>query len=162
MSRIILGLDPGFADLGYGVIEVGGGKDKCLAYGSLRTPAGERFNKRLLTLAGNLEQVIAEHRPALIGIERLYFSTNAKTAMDVAEARGVIRLVIEKSGVPYVEIGPGEVKVAVAGHGKAAKPDVQKMVKLLLSLKEIPKPDDAADALAIALATAQISKTINR
>lgn len=162
MSRIILGLDPGFADLGYGVIEHDSSKDRCIAYGSLKTPAGMPLGRRLLTLSSELERLVDEFRPEVVGLETLFFSTNAKTAMDVAEARGVIRLVLEKSGVPYLEIGPGQVKVAVSGHGKAAKADVQKMVKILLGLKEIPKPDDAADALAIALATAQISKTINR
>lgn len=159
MSRIILGLDPGYADLGYGVIAVGGGKDTCLAYGSIKTPAGQPMGERLVSLYDQLADLIEKHRPEAAAIERLFFSTNAKTAMDVAEARGVIRLCLEKSGVPYREFGPGEVKVAVAGHGRAGKPEIQKMVRLLLGLKETPKPDDAADALALALAAAHFLQT---
>lgn len=154
MSRIILGLDPGFADLGFGVIESGGGKDRCLIYGSLQTPAGKPLGKRLQELYGQLGEIIEKHRPQEAALERLYFSVNAKTAMDVAEARGAIRLCLEHHGIPYREFGPGEVKVAVTGGGQAGKAEVQKMVAWLLGLKETPQPDDAADALAIALTAA--------
>jgi crossover junction endodeoxyribonuclease RuvC len=154
VPRIILGLDPGFADLGYGVIESGGGKDRCLDYGSIRTPSGQPFGARLKTLHDELSRLIARHRPEAAAVERLFFSTNVKTAMDVAEARGVIRLCLEQHDVPYREFGPGEVKVAVTGNGRAGKAEMQKMVVLLLGLAEIPNPDDAADALALALAAA--------
>ena len=151
---IILGIDPGFADMGYGVIETAGGKDRCLAYGSIRTPAGAPIAGRLSTIYAELEAIIGKYRPARAGIEKLYFSTNAKTAMLVAEARGVIRLCLERNGLACMEIGPGEVKTAVCGHGAAEKPEVQKMTRALLGLAEIPKPDDAADALAVAIAVA--------
>lgn len=151
---IILGIDPGFADMGYGVIETSGGKDRCLAYGSIRTPAGSPIAERLSRLYAELEAVIGKFRPQRAGIEKLFFSTNAKTAMLVAEARGVIRLCLERNALACVEVGPGEVKLAVCGHGTAAKPEVQKMTRALLGLAEVPKPDDAADALAVAIAVA--------
>lgn len=151
---IILGIDPGFADMGYGLVETTGGKDRCIAYGSVRTPAGVPIAERLSRLYTELEAIIAKHRPDRAGIEKLYFSTNAKTAMLVAEARGVIRLCLERNGLSCVEVGPGEVKMAVCGHGAAEKPQVQKMTRVLLGLAEIPKPDDAADALAVAIAVA--------
>ncbi|HTM68320.1 MAG TPA: crossover junction endodeoxyribonuclease RuvC [Candidatus Binatia bacterium] len=151
---IILGIDPGFADMGYGLIETAGGKDRCLAYGSVRTPAGSPIAERLATLYRELEAIIAQYRPQRAGIEKLFFSTNAKTAMLVAEARGVIRLCLERNDLGCVEVGPAEVKIAVCGHGAAEKPDVQKMTRVLLGLAEIPRPDDAADALAVAITVA--------
>jgi crossover junction endodeoxyribonuclease RuvC len=153
-TRILLGLDPGFADLGFGVIEVGGGKDRCLTYGSIKTPAGLPMEERLCQVHAELVKLIAAWRPEAAAIERLFFSSNAKTAMDVAEARGVIRLCLAQHHLPCREFGPGEIKLAVTGDGRAAKPEMQKMVMMLLGLKEVPKPDDAADALAIALAAA--------
>lgn len=153
-TRIILGLDPGFADLGFGVIEVGAGRDRCLTYGSIKTPAGMPMEDRLCAVHTELAALIAKWHPEAAAIERLFFSNNAKTAMDVAEARGVIRLCLAQHHLPCREFGPGEIKLAVTGNGRAAKPEMQKMVMMLLNLKEIPKPDDAADALAIALATA--------
>jgi crossover junction endodeoxyribonuclease RuvC len=155
-ARIILGLDPGFADLGFGVVTTSGGKDMCVNYGSIKTSKALPFATRLVGLQDQLQAVIAKHRPTEAAIERLYFSTNAKTAMDVAEARGVIRLTLERAGLPCRELGPGEIKLAVTGDGRAAKAEMQKMVRLLLSLKETPKPDDAADALAVALAAAHM------
>jgi crossover junction endodeoxyribonuclease RuvC len=156
MKRIILGLDPGFADLGYGVVEVGGGKDRCLDYGSIRTPAGRPLGVRLFSVYDQLHKLIEKHEVESAGIERLFFSVNAKTAMDVAEARGVIRLCLEQRGIRYLEMGPGEIKSAVSGNGRADKGEMQKMVQMLLGLKDIPKPDDAADALAVALAAAHM------
>lgn len=151
---IILGIDPGFADMGYGVIETAGGKDRCLAYGSVKTPAGEPIPKRLAAIYDGLSAIIGKYRPERAGIEKLFFSTNAKTAMLVAEARGVIRLCLERHGLACMELGPADVKIAVCGHGAAAKPEVQKMTRVLLGLAEIPKPDDAADALALAITVA--------
>jgi len=156
MKRIILGIDPGFADLGYGVIEIGGGKDRCLAYGSIQTPAKQPLGERLKSAYDQLVAIVDRYDVQAAGIERLFFSVNAKTAMDVAEARGVIRLCLEQRGIKYLELGPGEIKSAVTGNGRAGKSEMQKMVKMLLGLKEIPKPDDAADALAVALATAHM------
>lgn len=151
---ILLGIDPGFADMGYGVIDSVRGKSRCIAYGSVKTAAREPIVKRLAHIYDRLSEIIEAHRPEAVAIEKLFFSTNAKTAMLVAEARGVIRLCVEKQGLPCVEFSPADVKIAVSGHGAAAKPEVQKMVRILLALKEIPKPDDAADALALALALA--------
>lgn len=155
---IILGIDPGFADMGYGVIEVGGagrsGRDRMLACGSIKTKAGEPIEQRLATVYAELSRLIDTWKPARAGIEKLFFSTNVSTAMQVAEARGVIRVCMQQHGLACTEVSPAEVKIAVAGVGNAAKADVQKMVKALLGLEEIPKPDDAADALAIAIAVA--------
>lgn len=151
---IILGIDPGFADMGYGVIETSGGKDRCIAYGSLKTTADMPIAARLASIHDGLTALIAKYRPERAGIEKLYFSNNAKTAMLVAEARGVIRLCIEQQGLSCLELNPSDVKMAVCGHGGAAKQEVQKMTKVLLGLREVPQPDDAADALAIAITLA--------
>lgn len=151
---IILGIDPGFADMGYGVIETSGGKDRCIAYGSLKTTTDMPIAARLASIYDGLAGIIAKYRPERAGIEKLFFSNNAKTAMLVAEARGVIRLCVEQQGLSCLEMNPSDVKIAVCGHGAAAKPEVQKMTKVLLGLAEIPHPDDAADALAVAIALA--------
>ncbi|MBI4457509.1 crossover junction endodeoxyribonuclease RuvC [Candidatus Uhrbacteria bacterium] len=154
MSAIYLGIDPGIADTGYGVVAALPGGDRCLAYGSIRTPAGADPAARLLALARELNAVIAKYRPSQAALERVYFSKNVKTASIVTEARGVIRLCLAQTAVPCVEYNPSDVKLAVCSHGTAAKTQVQKMVMTLLGLKEIPKPDDAADALALALTIA--------
>lgn len=151
---IILGIDPGFADMGYGVIETSGGRDRCVAYGSLKTTSDLPIAERLAAIHSGLSALIAQHRPERVGIEKLFFSNNAKTAMLVAEARGVIRLCVQQHGLACLELNPSDVKIAVCGHGAAAKPEVQKMTKVLLGLKDVPKPDDAADALAIAITLA--------
>lgn len=147
---IILGLDPGVARLGYGVVESDGHRDRCITYGVLTTPKGE-LGPRLVVLRSALQQLIATHRPDRIVIEQLFFSKNVKTATVVGEARGVILLTCTESGVPVVEVSPQDVKQAVAGYGAAGKPQVQRMVQALLALDAIPQPDDAADALAVAL-----------
>ncbi|MEY4722522.1 MAG: hypothetical protein RLZZ324_35 [Candidatus Parcubacteria bacterium] len=151
---ILLGIDPGFADMGFGVLDYSGGKVRCISYGSIRTAAGEPAEKRLAHVYEKLDALISKYKPGAAGIEKLFFSNNAKTAMQVAEARGVIRVCLERSGVATSEFAPAAIKIAVCGHGAATKPDMQKMVKLLLGLKTVPKPDDAADALAIALTLA--------
>jgi len=150
----VLGIDPGFADMGFGVIDSSSGRDRCVAYGSIRTEAGTPMAARLLRIHDALTDIIAKYKPERIGVERLFFSTNAKTAMQVAEARGVIRVAIERTGIPCMELDPSAVKIAVCGHGRAEKKEVQKMTKVLLGLEEVPKPDDAADALAIAITVA--------
>ena len=151
---IILGIDPGFADMGYGIIETSGGRDRCVAYGSLKTTTDMPIAARLASIYDGLAGIIAKYRPERAGIEKLFFSNNAKTAMLVAEARGVIRLCVEQQGLSCLELNPSDVKIAVCGHGAAAKPEVQKMTKVLLGLADVPKPDDAADALAVAIALA--------
>lgn len=149
---ILLGIDPGFADMGYGVIAEGGGKECCIACGSLKTPAGGPTAARLARVHEGLAELVEKYRPEAAAIEKLYFSKNVKTALLVAEARGVIRVCLEQQGLPCEEFSPAEVKIAVCGHGGASKKEVQKMVRLLLGLEEGPKSDDAADALALALA----------
>ncbi len=153
-ERIIIGIDPGLADAGYGIIAASGGRERCLAYGSLRTPAGAPAEARLKMIYDGLSRLIERHHPAEAAIEKLFFSTNVKTALAVAEARGVIRLCLAAHGLPYREFGPADVKLAVSGYGRANKPQMQKMIRLLLGLKETPKPDDAADALALAITQA--------
>jgi crossover junction endodeoxyribonuclease RuvC len=154
MKRILLGIDPGFADMGWGVIAVEGGTPTCLAYGSVKTAKGERAEKRLKQVYDELSKIITIHKPQSAAIEKLFFSKNVKTAMSVAEARGVIRLCLEDLGIPTREFSPAEVKTAVCGHAAAEKKEMQKMVRTLLRLNETPKPDDAADALAMALTQA--------
>jgi crossover junction endodeoxyribonuclease RuvC len=155
---ILLGIDPGIADMGYGVIDVSGGKERWLAHGSVKTPAGSAMSGRLARLYDALQDIITEYRPVAVAMERLYFSKNVKTALAVSEARGVMRVCIEKNGLECREFSPQEVKLAVCGHGGAEKVQVQKMVKALLGLKEIPEPDDAADALAMAITLANTKK----
>ncbi|MFH2063057.1 MAG: crossover junction endodeoxyribonuclease RuvC [bacterium] len=153
-EKVILGLDPGYADLGYGLVVRQGGRERCLAYGSLRTPKGMPAAQRLGSIYDGLTKLINDYRPAAVAVEKLFFSKNVTTAISVAEARGVILLCLDRLDVPYVEFNPAEVKMAVCGHGAAGKPEMQKMVRMLLGLRELPKPDDAADALALALALA--------
>ena len=152
IDGIILGIDPGIADTGFGVIrKEKNGELKCLDYGSIKTMAGIRLPRRLEILDKALEDVISKHKPILVGVEELFFCNNVKTALIVGQARGVVLLTVQKKKVPLVEFTPLQVKQAVSTYGKASKLQVQKMVKLLLNLKEIPKPDDAADALAVAI-----------
>jgi crossover junction endodeoxyribonuclease RuvC len=153
---IILGIDPGFARMGWGVINKTGGIFLLIGYGCLETSAGLELSDRLETIFDGISKVIKKYKPDLAGIETLFFNTNAKTAVKVGEARGVILLALKKSGVKVVDITPLQVKQAVAGYGRAEKIQVQKMVKSLLNLKEIPQPDDAADALAVAIAVGSI------
>lgn len=153
-SRIYLGIDPGFGDAGFGVIAVEKGDERCLDYGSIRTAKGAALPARLSELYDKLAKIITKYHPTSAALEKLFFSKNARTAMDVAEARGVIRLCLEKHGVPCREFAPVEVKMAVCGYGAADKSQVQKMVRTLLRLEKIPKPDDAADALALAIVAA--------
>lgn len=151
MSRIILGVDPGIADTGYGVINDDKGKLTCLSYGSIKTSSKDDLITRLNQLHIELSKVIKKYQPDLVSVEELFFSKNVKTALTVGHARGVILLTIKQNNLPVFEFKPSQVKQAVSGYGAAKKDQIQKMVKTLLGLKEIPKPDDAADALAIAM-----------
>jgi crossover junction endodeoxyribonuclease RuvC len=153
MSKIILGIDPGIADTGFGLVEKGaGGKLSCLAYGSIKTLPSLSLPERLLILDKELSVIIKKYQPCLAAVEELFFNNNAKTAMIVGQARGVILLALKRAGLDILEFTPPQVKQAVSCSGRADKRQIQKMVVILLGLKEIPKPDDAADALAIALA----------
>ena len=156
----ILGLDPGLARMGYGVVEREGDKLKAVFYGTLETAAGGEASDRLALLYHGLKDVFRRAKPDVAAIEELFFSKNVKTAMGVAQARGVALLVCGQEKVPVFSLKPGQVKQAVTGYGSAEKGQVQRMVKLLLGLTEIPEPDDTADALAVAIAQAQCSPVL--
>jgi len=150
-NSIILGIDPGIADTGYGVIQLGNNKLTCLGYGSIKTSAELELAERLQIINLELTKLIKKFRPNLIAIEELFFCKNVKTALIVGQARGVVVLTAKLNKIKSVEFTPYQVKQAVSTYGHAKKDQVQRMVKLILNLKELPKPDDAADALAIAI-----------
>lgn len=147
----LLGIDPGFGRMGFGCISVARGKMMALDFGVITTSANEPMGDRLLALFDDVTELVAQLQPQAIAIEKLYFSKNVTTAMNVAEARGVVLLLAAQAGLPVIEIGPSQVKLAVTGDGGADKPAMQRMVAKLLGLPRIPKPDDAADALALAI-----------
>ena len=147
---IVLGIDPGTAALGYGVINRNGGL-RAVDYGVLRTGPELSLPERLLAVHTLMTDLIELHAPALIGVERLFFSRNAQTAFAVGQARGVVLLAAAQHGVPVREATPNEVKNAIAGYGSADKEQVQRMLQVLLGLDAPPTPDDAADALAMAV-----------
>jgi len=151
MAQIILGVDPGIADTGYGVIKAEGAKLSCLAYGSIKTPAGEDLITRLQTLHQELDKIIKKYHPERAAVEQLFFNKNVRTALIVGQARGVALLTLKQNQLTIKEFTPSQVKQAVSAYGQASKLQVQKMVKLILNLKELPQPDDAADALAVAI-----------
>ncbi|MBE6583737.1 MAG: crossover junction endodeoxyribonuclease RuvC [Ruminococcaceae bacterium] len=148
---IILGIDPGYAIVGWGVVEYSGSKFKTLGYGSIQTPAGMPVVDRLELIYKGMLELIEKYKPDHMAIEELFFNTNAKTAIVVAEARGIILLAAKTAGVTIAEYTPLQVKMAVVGYGKAEKKQVITMVTSLLNLPAPPKPDDTADALAIAV-----------
>lgn len=152
--RTILGIDPGFGRVGWGVIREENRKLRALDYGVIETPAGTAFTKRLQLIFSKVQNLLKQYQPELGGVERLFFSQNTKTAMQVSEARGVILLAFAQAGVPVHECTPQAVKQALSSNGRADKTQVQRMVKVLLNLPTIPKPDDVADALAIAVTAA--------
>lgn len=162
MHYTILGIDPGIADTGYGIIQ----KDKfgnltCLDYGSIKTHAKTDLADRLKIINQTLDQIIKKYNPRLVVVEQLFFCKNVKTALLVGHARGVVLLTAKQNKIPIIEFTPLQIKQAVSSYGKASKTQVQKMVKLLLNLKELPQPDDAADALAAAICGANISHNAN-
>ncbi|WDV47533.1 crossover junction endodeoxyribonuclease RuvC [Clostridiaceae bacterium M8S5] len=148
---IILGIDPGIAIIGYGVIKYEKSKHKVLDYGVITTPAGMSTPDRLKMAYEGIGLLIDKYKPDAVAIEELFFNKNVKTAITVGQARGVLILAVVNSGIDLYEYTPLQVKQGVVGYGRADKKQVQEMVKMLLNLKEIPKPDDAADALAIAI-----------
>lgn len=148
---IILGIDPGLAIVGWGVIEYQGTRFRTLGYGSVQTPAGMRTEARLKAIYEGVSELIATYHPDVMAVEELFFNTNITTGIRVAEARGVILLSAEEAGISIEEYTPLQVKQAVVGYGRAEKKQVITMVTMLLSLKSPPKPDDTADALAIAV-----------
>lgn len=151
---IILGLDPGYGRMGFGVIFTDGQSVELVDYGVAVTVSGEAFESRLLSLANDLHALFDQHKPHVVAVEKLYFGKSSSTAMKVAEARGVAMLMAAQAGAPIFEYTPAQVKKALTGDGKAGKVGMQKMVKELLHLPKPPKPDDAADALAVAITAA--------
>ena len=148
---LILGLDPGSAITGYGLISAEHGKYNMLDYGALRTEPGPSDAERLVLLYDKLRDLLQEKHPDCIAIEQLFFNKNATTAVPVGQARGVLLLACAQAGLPIAEYTPLQVKQALTGYGRADKSQIQYMVTRLLNLSSIPKPDDAADALAIAI-----------
>ena len=147
----ILGIDPGFATIGFGLVEAERGQARMITYGAITTPAGLPLSRRLYQIGTDMEELISRLKPEVISIEELFFNTNITTGIAVAHGRGVLLYAAEKCGVPLYEYTPSQVKLAVTGYGKAEKRQVQFMVKEMLRLAAIPKPDDAADALAVAV-----------
>lgn len=148
---IILGIDPGFAITGYGIIKMVGNRFQTIDYGAITTLAGTPLPKRLLQLTIELEAIIAQYNPDVAAVEELFFSKNAKTAIAVGHGRGVAVTAAARAGLDVYEYTPMQVKQAVVGYGRAEKAQVQQMVKAILGLATIPKPDDVADALAVAI-----------
>lgn len=148
---IIMGIDPGVAITGYGIVKYEGNKFSVIDYGAATTEAHVALPKRLLKLNGILEDLIIENKPDFVAIEELFFNKNIKTALTVGHGRGAALLAAARLGVEVFEYTPLQVKQAVAGYGRADKSQVQQMVKVILNLDGIPKPDDVADALAVAI-----------
>ena len=148
---VILGIDPGVAIVGYGVVECVSGNFRCLEYGCITTPAHTLLEDRLSEIYQGMQELISRHRPDCMSVEELFFNNNQKTAVDVAQARGVILLAANQARLPIYEYTPLQVKSAVVGYGRAEKQQVMYMVRQYLHMKETPKPDDAADAIAIAI-----------
>ena len=151
----ILGIDPGVATVGFGVIETQGGRQQMIQYGAITTPAGQPLAARLVQIAQDMETLINRFRPDEMSIEDLFFSKNITTGIAVAHARGVILYTAERMHLPVYEYTPMQIKQAVVGYGKAEKRQVMDMTKRILHLSAVPKPDDAADAVAIALCHAR-------
>ena len=154
----IMGIDPGLANIGYGVIEHSGQQSKMLVNGAIKTEAGTPLAQRLKQIHDELLAVIEEWKPEVVCVEELFFCTNVKTAISVAQGRGVCILSSATANIPLAEYSPLEIKLAVVGYGKASKAQVLKMVKAILGLQEIPATDHAADALAVALCHAHSQK----
>jgi crossover junction endodeoxyribonuclease RuvC len=147
----VLGFDPGTATTGYGVVEGKSSRLHHIAHGVISTPAKQHYALRLKTIYEEATALIEAHRPQAVSIEKLYFKQNITTGITVAQARGVLSLAAVQAGLPIGEFSPTEAKLAITGYGKADKKQVQEMIKMLLNLDAIPRPDDAADALGLAI-----------
>lgn len=158
----ILGIDPGVATIGFGLIEAEGGRQQMLRYGAITTPAGLPLATRLVQIADDMAELLEQFQPDEISIEELFFSKNITTGIAVAHARGVILCTAERKHVPIYEYTPMQVKQAVVGYGLAEKRQVMDMTKRLLKLKAVPRPDDAADALALAICHARSATSLLR
>lgn len=148
----ILGIDPGTGILGFGVIEADKGKAKLVDAGVIRTPVKEDDEVRLQTIFEELTDIIAQTKPSEMAVEKLFFAQNVTTAMTVAQARGVVLLCGQQAGLKIAEYTPLQIKMAITGYGRAEKKQIQEMVRIILGLETVPKPDDCADALAAAIA----------
>jgi crossover junction endodeoxyribonuclease RuvC len=157
---VILGIDPGYAIVGYGVIDYKNNHFTVLSYGVVTTAAGMPFNKRLEIIYDGIAEIIEKYKPVSLAIEKLFYNSNAKTVIDVSQARGVLILAAQKQALSVCEYTPLQVKQSVVGYGRAEKKQVQEMTRILLNLEKIPKPDDAADALALAICHAHCSGSL--
>lgn len=158
---VILGIDPGTAITGYGLIQKQGNHLKRIAFGAILTAPETHMALRLQKIYRELQKVIEQYRPDVMAVEQLFFNKNVRTALTVGQARGVVLLAGAEAGLNIIEYTPLQVKMAVVGYGRAEKKQVQEMVRILLCLNEIPKPDDAADALAIAICHANSYKQLS-
>ncbi|SCJ89343.1 Crossover junction endodeoxyribonuclease RuvC [Anaerotruncus sp. 2789STDY5834896] len=156
----ILGIDPGYAIVGYGVIDFTANRFTTLDYGAITTSAHTEFCSRLGQIYTDMQQLLDLHHPQAMAVEKLFFTNNKTTGIAVAQARGVILLAATQAGVPVYEYNPMQVKQAVVGYGKAVKSQVQEMTRSLLNLRAVPKPDDTADALAIAICHAHTAGSL--
>jgi len=156
---IILGIDPGYATVGYGVIEYNGNSFRTIDYGAVTSPANLPFPRRLEMVYDGICELCEKFKPDAVSVEELFFNTNLKTGIAVSHGRGVILLAIQKCNIPFYEYTPLQVKQSVVGYGRAEKKQVMIMTKTLLGLEKIPKPDDAADALALAICHAHAAKS---
>ena len=147
----ILGIDPGYAIVGFGVVDYAGTDFRLVSYGAMLTEAHTPFTDRLCSIDADMQEILQQYQPDCVAVEKLYFTSNQKTAIDVAQARGILILDAARKQIPVFEYTPLQVKMAVVGYGKAEKKQVMNMTKNILKLQQIPKPDDAADALAIAI-----------
>lgn len=157
---VILGIDPGYAIVGFGVINFENNKFSVIDHGAIFTEACMPFERRLEIIYDDLNIIIKKYSPDAMAIEKLFYNTNAKTVIDVAQARGVIVLAAHKNHVPVFEYTPLQVKQSVVGYGRAEKKQVQEMTRIILKLEKVPKPDDTADALAMAICHAHSSSSL--
>lgn len=157
---IILGIDPGYAIVGYGLVDYKNNHFTVLEYGTVKTAADTPFNERLELVYDGIAGVIERYKPVCMAIEKIFYNTNAKTVIDVSQARGVLMLAAQKHALSISEYTPLQVKQSVVGYGRAEKKQVQEMTRLLLNLQKIPRPDDAADALALAICHAHCSGSL--
>ena len=158
MATIILGLDPGTATVGYGVVVSDGSLVKHIAHGCIVTSKDLPMPTRLNQIAKQLRELLRQYKPDIVGVEQLYFAKNVTTAMTVAQARGVLVQTVANLGIPVENYTPLQVKQAITGYGRADKVQMQKMIKMILGLKEVPHPDDAADAVAVAITCANSTR----
>lgn len=157
---VILGIDPGYAIVGYGIVLAQNNRFSSRGHGVIRTDAGIPIHLRIAEIYNDMCEILHTVKPDCVAIEKLYFTNNKTTGIDVAQARGAILLAVAQSGLPYYEYSPSEVKAAVVGYGNADKHQMMELCRLQLGLADIPRPDDAADALAIALCHARSATSV--